>query len=216
MKTKRKLAKVKKNAEVAAKLADLRAALKVTRGDLVTSGRRIGELEAEVAALEAERDELGAEVEKSNDMARGKTREVMALRKDLHVTENKLAEMEEQLQDFQDEFACSANTTAFRKAQADADADYEEETGECANAGRQHPHEVREAAMKYLALGIAPSRVSSCMRIGKINFTGPQPKLRWVQHMRSELRVAVCMLAAAIAADPEVELLSWSLFKLCT
>ena len=208
MKTNRKLAKVKKNAEVAAKLADLRAALKVTRGDLVTSGRRIGELEAEVAALEAERDELGAEVDKSNDMARGKTREVMALRKDLHVTENKLAEMEEQLQDFQDEFACSANTTAFRKAQADADADYEEETGECANAGRQHPHEVREAAMKYLALGIAPSRVSSCMRIGKFNFTGPQPKLRWVQHMRSELRVAVCMLAAASAADPEVELLS--------
>ena len=28
------------------------------------------------------------------------------------------------------------------------------------------------------------------------------------QHMRSELRVAVCMLAAASAADPEVELLS--------
>ena len=70
MKTKRKLAKVKKNAEVAAKLADLRAALKVTRGDLVTSGRRIGDLEAEVAALEAERDELGAEVDKSNDMVR--------------------------------------------------------------------------------------------------------------------------------------------------
>ena len=208
MKTKRKLAKVKKNAEVAAKLADLRAALKVTRGDLVTSGRRIGELEAEVAALEAERDELGAKVDKSNDMVRGKTREVMALRKDLHVTENKLAEMEEQLQDLQDEFACSANKTAFRKAQADADADYEEETGECANAGRQHPHEVREAVMKYLALGIAPSRVSSCMRIGKFNFTGPQPKLRWVQLMRSELRVAVCMLAAASAADPEVELLS--------
>ena len=66
MKTKRKLAEVKKNAEVAAKLADLRAALKVTRGDLVTSGRRTGELEAEVAALEAERDELGAEVDKSN------------------------------------------------------------------------------------------------------------------------------------------------------
>ena len=49
--------------------------------------------------------------------------------------ENKLAEMEEQLQDFQDEFACSANTTAFRKAQADADADYVEETGECARHG---------------------------------------------------------------------------------
>ena len=141
-------------------------------------------------------------------MVRGKTCEVMALRMDLHATENKLAEMEEQLQDFQDEFACSANTTAFRKARADADADYEEETGECANAGRQHPHEVREAVMKYLALGIAPSRVSSCMRIGKFNFTGPQPKLRWVQLMRSELRVAVCMLAAASAADPEVELLS--------
>ena len=208
MKINRKLAKVKKNAEVAAELAELRAELKVTRGYLVISGRRIGELETEIAALEAERDELGAEVEKSNDMARGKTREVMALRMDLHATENKLAEMEEQLQDFQDEFACSANTTAFRKAQADADADYEEETGECANAGRQHPHEVREAAMKYLALGIAPSSVSSCMRIGKLNFTGPQPKLRWVQHMRSELRVAVCMLAAASAADPEVELLS--------
>ena len=206
MKTNRKLAKVKKNAEVAAELAELRAELKVTRGYLVTSGRRIGELEAEIAALEAERDELGAEVEKSNVMARGKTREVMALRMDLHATENKLAEMEEKLQEFQDEIACSANKTAFRKAQADAD--YEEDTGECANAGRQHPHEVREAAMKYLALGIAPSRVSSCMRIGKINFTGPQPKLRWVQHMRSELRVAVCMLAAASAADPEVELLS--------
>ena len=208
MKTNRKLAKVKKNAEVATELAELRAELKVTRGDLVISGRRIGELETEIAALEAERDELGAAVDKSNDMARGKTREVMALRKDLHVTENKLAEMEEQLQDLQDEFACSANKTAFRKAQADADADYEEETGECANAGRQHPHEVREAAMKYLALGIAPSSVSSCMRIGELNFTGPQPKLRWVQHMRSELRVAVCMLAAAFAADPEVELLS--------
>ena len=52
------------------------------------------------------------------------------------------------------------------------------------------------------------ARVSSCMRIGKFNFTGPQPKLRWVQPMRSELRVAVCMLAAASAADPEVELLS--------
>ena len=103
MKTKRKLAKVKKNAEVAAKLADLRAALKVTRGDLVTSGRRIGELETEIAALEAERDELGAAVDKSNDMARGKTREVWALRQDLHATENKLAEMEEQLQEFQDE-----------------------------------------------------------------------------------------------------------------
>ena len=62
--------------------------------------------------------------------------------------------------------------------------------------------------MKYLALGIAPSSVSSCMRIGKLNFTGPQPKLHWVQHMRSELRVAVCMLAAASTADPEVELLS--------
>ncbi len=59
--------------------------------------------------------------------------------------------------------------------------------GECANAGRQHPHELREAAMKYLALKIAPSKVLSCMRIGKFNFTGPQPKLRWVQHMRSEL-----------------------------
>jgi chromosome segregation ATPase len=151
MKTNRKLAKVKKNAEVAAELAELRAELKVTRGALVTSGRRIGELEAEIAALEAERDELGAEVDKSNDMARGKTREVMALRMDLHATENKLAEMEEKLQEFQDEVACSANKTAFRKAQADADADYEEDTGECANAGRQHPHEVREAAMKYLA-----------------------------------------------------------------
>jgi chromosome segregation ATPase len=208
MKTNRKLAKAKKNAEVTADLAVLRAELKVTRGYLVISGRRIGVLEAEVAALEAKRDELGAEVDKSNDMARTKTREVWALRKDLHATENKLAEMEEELQEFQDEVACSANKTAFRKAQADADADYEEDTGECANAGRQHPHEVREAAMKYLALGIAPSRVSSCMRIGKFNFTGPQPKLRWVQHMRSELRVAVCMLAAASAADPEVELLS--------
>ncbi len=64
-------------------------------------------------------------------MARGKTREVMALRKDLHATENKLAEMEEKLQELQDELACSANKTVFRKAQADADADYEEETGEC-------------------------------------------------------------------------------------
>ena len=58
---------------------------------------------------------------------------------DLHATENKLAEMEEQLQDF-DEFACSANTTAFRKAQADADADYEEETGECARHGARANH----------------------------------------------------------------------------
>ena len=89
MKTNRKLAKAKKNAEVAAELAVLRAELKVTRGYLVISGRRIGELEAEVAALEAERDELGAEVDKSNDMVRGKTREVMALRMDLHATENK-------------------------------------------------------------------------------------------------------------------------------
>jgi hypothetical protein len=61
--------------------------------------------------------------------------------------------------------------------------------------------------MKYLALGIEPSKVLTCMRIGKFNFTGPQPKLRWVQHMRSELRVAVCMLAAASTADPEIELL---------
>ena len=82
MKTNRKLAKLKKNAEVAAELAELRAELKVTRGYLVISGRRIGELEAEVAALEAERDELGAEVDKSNDMVRGKTREVMVLRMD--------------------------------------------------------------------------------------------------------------------------------------
>ena len=28
--------------------------------------------------------------------------------------------------------------------------------------------------MKYLALGIAPSSFSSCMRMGKLNFTGPQ------------------------------------------
>jgi hypothetical protein len=46
MKTNRKLAKAKKNAEVTADLAVLRAELKVTRGYLVNSGRRIGELEA--------------------------------------------------------------------------------------------------------------------------------------------------------------------------
>jgi hypothetical protein len=33
-------------------------------------------------------------------MARGKTREVMALRKDLHITENKLAEMEKNFKSF--------------------------------------------------------------------------------------------------------------------
>jgi hypothetical protein len=112
------VSKMKKNAEVAAELAVLRAELNIT----VTCGRRIGELEAEVAALEAERDEPWAEVDKSNDMARGKTREVMALRMDLHATENKLAEMEEQLQEVQGELTCSANKTAFRKAR-DADAD---------------------------------------------------------------------------------------------
>ena len=149
-------------------------------------------------------------------MARGKTREVMALRKDLHVTENKLAEMEEKLQEFQGELACSANKTAFRKAQADADADYEEETGECANAGRQHPHEVREAVMKYLALGIAPSSVSSCMRIGKLNFTGPQPKLRWCSTCARN-----CGSPCACSPPParqirRLNLLSLSLFKLCT
>ena len=47
MKTTRTLAKVKKNAEVAAELAELRAELKVTRGYLVISGRRIGELETQ-------------------------------------------------------------------------------------------------------------------------------------------------------------------------
>ena len=50
----------------------------------------------------------------------------MALRIELSAAKNKMAEMEEQLQEYDDRFACSEDKTARRKMEADADADYEE------------------------------------------------------------------------------------------
>ena len=111
-------------------------------------------------------------------------------------------ELEVALQKLEDEGACDAERKARGKALDDIEAYEEEETGE--SKGRQHSHEVREAVMMFLALGIAPSKVLPALAVSKIDFNGRLPKLRWIQNMRKELRVVVCILAAATAADREV------------
>jgi hypothetical protein len=200
----RAAAKKKKKAEIDTQLAGLRRDLLASRASCVEFMFRVEDLEAEAAVLEAEKHELEADVAASKQKYLAKKHEADTLRSELEGAEFTLSELEDQLKDYEDSIGASGDVEFRLKAQADADADYEEETGESRTGGREHAFETREVVLMHLALGIAPSMVVPAMRTAKFDFKGPNPKLRWVQNMRKELRVAVCILAAATAADPKV------------
>ena len=205
-KLKRASAKKKKKAEIETQLAGLRRDLKASRASCVEYMTRVEALEAEAAVLEAEKHELEADVAASKQKYLAKKHEADTLRSELEATEFTLSELEDKLKDYEGSIGASGDFEFQRKAQADADADYEEETGESRTGGREHGFETREVVLMHLALGIAPSMIVPAMRTAKFDFKGPNPKLRWVRNMRKELRVAVCILAAATAADPKVPL----------
>ena len=118
-----------------------------------------------------------------------------------------LAVMEEEVRRREEERYRQGTRRVQAKGREDADADYEEETGECRakGKGREHPWQVRAKTCELLALGLAPSQVVPTLGIAGFEFTeGKVPKLRWVRAMRKELRVMCAILAAATAADPQV------------
>ena len=205
-KYKKAAAKKKKKVEIDTQLAGLRRDLLASRASCVEYMTRVEDLEAEAEVLEAEKHELEADVAASKQKYLAKKHEADTLRSELEATEFTLSELEDKLKDYEDSIGDKGDFEFRQKAQADADADYEEETGESRTGGREHGFETREVVLMHLALGIAPSMVVPAMRTAKFDFKGPNPKLRWVQNMRKELRVAVCILAAATAADPKVPL----------
>jgi len=203
-KYKKAAAKKKKKAEIDTQLAGLRRDLLASRASCVEFMFRVEDLEAEAEALAAEKHDLEADVAENRKKYLAKKHEAETLRSELEATEFTLSELEDQLKDHEDSIGASGDFEYRRKAQADADADYEEETGESRTGGRVRAFETREVVLMHLALGIAPSMVVPAMKTAKFDFKGPNPKLRWVQNMRKELRVAVRILAAATAADSKV------------
>ena len=181
------------------KLASLKEALETARSTVEKLLIEAVERDAEMAEVEAV---LEAETKVLKKKLTDKDKELSRYVQGLASAEDRMLELEDELRKLEDERECDAESTARRKALDDLEAYEEEETGE--SKGRQHSHEVREAVMMFLALGIAPSKVTPALAVSKVDFNGRQPKLRWIQNMRKELRVVVCILAAATAADREV------------
>ena len=204
MKHNRSAAKKQKAADIEQRLSRLQRELIAARANVTSLLGRFTAMEDEAEELRAKTDELTTEVELNKEKYLAKKHEADELRRELEATEVRLSELEDDLQEYQDEEDLSEDSKTRRRAQEDADADYEEETGESRTGGREHGFETREAILMYLALGIAPSRIVPAMGIAKFDFKGLVPTLRLVQNMRKELRVAVCILAAATAADPKV------------
>ena len=212
-KYKKAAAKKKKKVEIDTQLAGLRRDLLASRASFVKVMTRVEELEAEAEVLEAEKHELEADIAASKQKYLAKKHEADRLRSDLEATELKLSELEDEFREYEDSAAADGDFEFRRKAREHSDADYEEAMGESRKGGREHRFETREAVLINLALGLAPSQIVHVMRAFKFDFNGLVPKLRWVQNMRKELRVAVCILAAATAADPKVS--SFSVSMMC-
>ena len=162
-------------------------------------------LTAEKAALETE---LTTRTAACSQMLAHKTKEAERYREKYHAVEDRMAELQDKLEELGQDKECAAASKARQKQSAEDEAYDEEDTGE--SKTRQHSHEVREAVMMALALGLPPSKVVPCLCIGltwESRFGNAKPpKLRWIQELRKELRVVNCILAASTAADPQVYL----------
>ena len=99
-------------------------------GDNATLSTYVDELEGEVEVLQAANEGLESEADKNSEKLKAKAAEAAQYRAELVFNENRLAELEEKLQDYDDDVALSANSKARKQAEADQDADYTEETGE--------------------------------------------------------------------------------------
>jgi hypothetical protein len=73
-----------------------------------------------------------------------------------------------------------------------------------AACGRRYTFEQREHTIKLLGKQVMPSQVPGILIQFKVFDAKNAPSVWWAYHMRREMRVAVLVLAAAAAANPEV------------
>ena len=106
---------------MACALGGLQAELHVARGDNATLSTYVDELEGEVEVLQAANEGLESEADKNSEKLKAKAAEAARYRAELVFNENRLSELEEKLQDYDDDVALSANSKARKQAEADQD-----------------------------------------------------------------------------------------------
>ena len=187
--------------------ADL-AELNKTVAKLVS---KLAESDEIIAALEAQNESSGATNASLEARVEALTEAISANRKEKKGLCERLAEIENKISEMEDMAAeCAAEDDdedeAYVEDQRNRSATrLDNENG--IPAGRGYPLELREEVMRFHALGIQPSSIYPALlwKFEQHGLVGDKrPSLWWIYHMRKELRVAVLLLAAASAADPEV------------
>ena len=107
--------------EVACALGGLRAELHAARGDNATLSTYVDELQGEVEVLQAANEGMESEADKNSEKLKAKAAEAARYRAELVFNENRLSELEEKFQDYDDDVALSANSKARKQAEADQD-----------------------------------------------------------------------------------------------
>jgi hypothetical protein len=208
----RKRAKQAASEKLKSTVADLQAQVEAVRREARAAQAAADSRNDEVAELTAHKARLenALEIESAAWKSKfaDKAAEAQRYREKYYAVEERMAELEDELEELKASEECAAVMKARREQSAEDEAYDEEDTGE--SKSRQHSHEVREAVMMILALGISPSKVIPALCVGttwEARFGSAPPKLRWIQNECKELRVVNCILAASTAADPQVYLL---------
>ena len=164
-----------------------------------------------IAALEAQNERSGAMNTSLEERVEVLTETIQTEKKEKKCLRDRLAELENTIMELEEKAAeCAADDDEEDEAFVEEDrsrsaARLDDKNG--ISAGRDYPLELRAEVMRFHALGIQPSAIYPALqwRFEQHGLVGDKrPSLWWIYHMRKELRVAVLLLAAASAADPEV------------
>ena len=192
--------------ELKSTVADLKAQVEAARREARAAQAAADSANDVVSELTADKARLenALEIESAAWKSRfaDKVAEATRYREKYYAVEERMAELEDELEASEE---CAAVMKARREHSAEDEAYDEEDTGE--SKSRQHSHDVRDAVMMILTLGISPSKAIPALCVGttwEARFGSAPPKLRWIQTECKELRVVNCILAASTAADSQV------------
>ena len=164
---------------------------------------QVSDLEAILAHTQDDREASEALVKIFAEKLKAAAAEKKKLKEELAALENTVCELEDRLDAAIDEADADDEDGDFAERLSSEEARTGEELVGAA-CGRRYTFEQREHTIKLLGKQVMPSQIPGILIRFKVFDAKNAPSVWWAYHMRREMRVAVLVLAAAAAANPEV------------
>ena len=164
---------------------------------------QVSDLEAILAHTQDDREASEALVKIFAEKLKAAAAEKKKLKEELAALENTVCELEDRLDAAIDEADADDEDGDFAERLSSEEARTGEELVGAA-CGRRYTFEQREHTIKLLDKLVMPSQIPGILIQFKVFDAKNAPSVWWAYHMRREMRVAVLVLAAAAAANPEV------------